>query len=251
MLIKDGHDIPFETFLGFKGNKEPDIDLNFSSEYQSNAHDYTEVIFGAGQTFRAGTVGTMAEKTAFGYVKKYYEEHGESKRTAEIERIASGCVGVRRSTGQHPGGIVVLPVGEEIYTFTPVQHPANDMKTRTITTHFDYHKIDSNLLKLDILGHQDPTMIRMLEDLTDVDAAAIRMDDQDVLSLFESPRALGITPEDIGGCKLGSLGLPELGTHFVMNMLEQTKPKSFSDLVRISGLSHGTNVWQDNAEYFI
>ena len=177
MLIKDGHDIPFETFLGFKGNKEPDIDLNFSSEYQSNAHDYTEVIFGAGQTFRAGTVGTMAEKTAFGYVKKYYEEHGESKRTAEIERIASGCVGVRRSTGQHPGGIVVLPVGEEIYTFTPVQHPANDMKTRTITTHFDYHKIDSNLLKLDILGHQDPTMIRMLEDLTDVDAAAIRMDD--------------------------------------------------------------------------
>ena len=251
MLIKDGHDIPFETFLGFKGNKEPDIDLNFSSEYQSNAHDYTEVIFGAGQTFRAGTVGTMAEKTAFGYVKKYYEEHGESKRTAEIERIASGCVGVRRSTGQHPGGIVVLPVGEEIYTFTPVQHPANDMKTRTITTHFDYHKIDSNLLKLDILGHQDPTMIRMLEDLTDVDAAAIRMDDQDVLSLFESPQALGITPEDIGGCKLGSLGLPELGTHFVMNMLEQTKPKSFSDLVRISGLSHGTNVWQDNAEYFI
>ena len=251
MLIKDGHDIPFETFLGFKGNKEPDIDLNFSSEYQSNAHDYTEVIFGAGQTFRAGTVGTMAEKTAFGYVKKYYEEHGESKRTAEIERIASGCVGVRRSTGQHPGGIVVLPVGEEIYTFTPVQHPANDMKTRTITTHFDYHKIDSNLLKLDILGHQDPTMIRMLEDLTDVDAAAIRMDDQDVLSLFESPRALGITPEDIGGCKLGSLGLPELGTHFVMNMLEQTKPKSFSDLVRISGLTHGTNVWQDNAEYFI
>ena len=158
---------------------------------------------------------------------------------------------MRRSTGQHPGGIVVLPVGEEIYTFTPVQHPANDMKTRTITTHFDYHKIDSNLLKLDILGHQDPTMIRMLEDLTDVDAAAIRMDDQDVLSLFESPRALGIKPEDIGGCKLGSLGLPELGTHFVMNMLEQTKPKSFSDLVRISGLSHGTNVWQDNAEYFI
>ena len=251
MLLKDGHDIPFETFLGFKGNKEPDIDLNFSSEYQSNAHDYTEVIFGAGQTFRAGTVGTLAEKTAFGYVKKYYEEHGESKRTAEIERIAGGCVGVRRSTGQHPGGIVVLPVGEEIYTFTPVQHPANDMKTRTITTHFDYHKIDSNLLKLDILGHQDPTMIRMLEDLTDVDAAAIRMDDQDVLSLFESPRALGIKPEDIGGCKLGSLGLPELGTHFVMNMLEQTKPKSFSDLVRISGLSHGTNVWQDNAEYFI
>ena len=251
MLGKDGHDIPFETFLGFKGNKEPDIDLNFSSEYQSNAHDYTEVIFGAGQTFRAGTVGTLAEKTAYGYVKKYCEEKEMSKRSAEIERISSGCVGVRRSTGQHPGGIVVLPIGEEIYTFTPVQHPANDMTTTTITTHFDYHKIDANLLKLDILGHQDPTMIRMLEDLTKVNAAEIRMDDQEVLSLFESPRALGITPEDIGGCKLGSLGLPELGTHFVMNMLEATKPKSFSDLVRISGLSHGTNVWQDNAEYFI
>jgi DNA polymerase-3 subunit alpha (Gram-positive type) len=251
MLVKDGHDIPFETFLGFKGNKEPDIDLNFSSEYQSNAHDYTEVIFGAGQTFRAGTVGTMAEKTAYGYVKKYYEEHGETKRSAEIERIADGCVGVRRSTGQHPGGIVVLPMGEEIYTFTPVQHPANDMKTKIITTHFDYHKIDANLLKLDILGHQDPTMIRMLEDLTGVEAAKIRMDDKDVLSLFESTKALGIAPEDIGGCTLGSLGLPELGTHFVMNMLVQTKPKNFSDLVRISGLSHGTNVWQDNAEYFI
>ncbi len=251
MLEKEGHDIPFETFLGFKGNKEPDIDLNFSSEYQSNAHDYTEVIFGAGQTFRAGTVGTLADKTAYGYVKKYFEEHDMTKRSAEIARIAGGCVGVRRSTGQHPGGIVVLPLGEEIYTFTPVQHPANDMSTRIITTHFDYHKIDANLLKLDILGHQDPTMIRELEDLTGVDAAKIRMDDQDVLSLFESPAALGIRPEDIGGCTLGSLGLPELGTHFVMNMLEKTRPKNFSDLVRISGLSHGTNVWQDNAEYFI
>ena len=251
MLEKDGHDIPFETFLGFKGNKEPDIDLNFSSEYQSNAHDYTEVIFGAGHTFRAGTVGTMAEKTAYGYVKKYNEEHGINRRRAEIERIASGCVGVRRTTGQHPGGIVVLPMGEEIYTFTPVQHPANDMTTKTITTHFDYHKIDANLLKLDILGHQDPTMIRMLEDLTKVDASKIRMDDKEVLSLFESPKALGITPDDIGGCQLGCLGLPEMGTHFVINMLMATKPKCFSDLVRISGLSHGTNVWQDNAEYFI
>lgn len=178
MLEKDGHDIPFETFLGFKGDKEPDIDLNFSSEYQSNAHDYTEVIFGKGHTFRAGTVGTLADKTAYGYVKKYYEEHEEPKRRAEIERIAVGCTGVRRSTGQHPGGIVVLPMGEEIYTFTPVQHPANDMSTKIITTHFDYHKIDANLLKLDILGHQDPTMIRMLEDLTDVNASKIRMDDQ-------------------------------------------------------------------------
>ena len=251
MLEKDGHDIPFETFLGFKGDKEPDIDLNFSSEYQSNAHDYTEVIFGAGHTFRAGTVGTLADKTAYGYVKKYYDEHDEAKRKAEIERISEGCTGVRRSTGQHPGGIVVLPMGEEIYTFTPVQHPANDMSTKIITTHFDYHKIDANLLKLDILGHQDPTMIRMLEDLTDVDASKIRMDDEKVLSLFENTTALGIKPEDIGGCTLGCLGLPEFGTQFVHGMLTEAKPKNFSDLVRISGLSHGTNVWLDNAQYFI
>ena len=251
MLEKEGHDIPFETFLGFKGNKEPDIDLNFSSEYQSNAHDYTEIIFGAGQTFRAGTVGTLAEKTAYGYVKKYCEEREITKRSAEIERIAHGCEGVRRSTGQHPGGIVVLPMGEEIYTFTPVQHPANDMNTKIITTHFDYHKIDANLLKLDILGHQDPTMIRMLEDLTDVDAGKIRMDDKGVLSLFASTEALGITPEDIGGCTLGCLGLPEFGTPFVIGMLLDAKPKNFSDLVRISGLSHGTDVWLNNAQYYI
>ncbi|MDO5519738.1 MAG: PolC-type DNA polymerase III [bacterium] len=250
-LSKDGHDIPFETFLGFYGDKEPDIDLNFSGEYQAKAHDYTEVIFGKGQTFRAGTIGTLAEKTAFGFVKNYYEEHGEKKRNAEIDRIVSGCVGVRRTTGQHPGGIIVLPLGEEIYSFTPVQRPANDMHTQTVTTHFDYHSIDHNLLKLDILGHDDPTMIRMLEDLTGIDALSIRFDDEKVLSLFESTEALGIEPKDLVDCNLGSLGIPEFGTDFVMQMLRDTKPKTFSDLVRISGLSHGTDVWLNNAQYFI
>ena len=250
-LCKDGHEIPFETFLGFYGDKEPDIDLNFSGEYQSKAHDYTEVIFGKGQTFRAGTIGTLAEKTAYGYVMKYYEERDIHKRRAEVERIAQGCVGVRRTTGQHPGGIVVLPHGEEIYSFTPVQRPANDMTTKTITTHFDYHSIDHNLLKLDILGHDDPTMIRMLEDLTGVDALTIRMDEPKVLSLFHNLSALGIKPEDLGGCDLGCLGIPEFGTDFVMQMVRDTKPNSFSDLVRISGLSHGTDVWLNNAQYYI
>ena len=250
-LSKDGHDIPFETFLGFYGDKEPDIDLNFSGEYQSKAHDYTEVIFGEGYTFRAGTIGSLAEKTAFGYVLKYYEERTQHKRKAEIERIVGGCVGVRRTTGQHPGGIIVLPHGEEIYSFTPVQRPANDMHTKTITTHFDYHSIDHNLLKLDILGHDDPTMIRMLEDLTGIDAKTIRLDEQKVLSLFDNLGALHISAKDIGGCDLGCLGVPEFGTDFVMQMLRDTKPKTFSDLVRISGLSHGTDVWLNNAQYYI
>ena len=250
-LLKDGFDIPFETFLGFKGDKEPDIDLNFSGEYQSKAHKYTEVIFGAGQTYRAGTIATLADKTAFGYVKNYYEERGIHKRNSEINRITAGCTGVRRSTGQHPGGIIVLPMGQEINSFTPIQHPANDMETDIVTTHFDYHSIDHNLLKLDILGHDDPTMIRMLQDLTGVDPTTIPLDDKKVMSLFQNTSALGITPEQIGGTLVGSLGIPEFGTEFAIQMLLDTKPKQLSDLIRIAGLGHGTDVWLGNARDLI
>ncbi|MCI9423200.1 MAG: PolC-type DNA polymerase III, partial [Dorea sp.] len=264
-LVKDGFDIPFETFLGFKGNKEPDIDLNFSGDYQSLAHKYTEVIFGAGQTYRAGTIGTLADKTAFGYVKNYFTERGQGKRKCEIDRIVLGCTGIRRSTGQHPGGIIVLPLGEEINTFTPVQHPANDMNTDIVTTHFDYHSIDHNLLKLDILGHDDPTMIKTLEEYisspameneyNETDnkfvATNIPLDDKGVISLFHDTSVLGITPEDIGGCPVGCLGIPEFGTDFVIQMVVDTKPQTLSDLIRISGLSHGTDVWLNNAQELI
>ena len=250
-LIKEGQDIPFETFLGFKGDKEPDIDLNFSGEYQGKAHAYVEVIFGKGKAFRAGTIGTLAEKTAYGYVLKYLEERGISKRRCEIERLAAGCTGVKRTTGQHPGGIIVVPHDKEIYDFTAIQHPANDMNTPIITTHFEYHSIDQNLLKLDILGHDDPSMIRRMEDITGIDSHTIPLDDKGVMGLFHGTETLGIKPEDIDGIPLGSLGVPEFGTDFVIQMLQDTHPQSFSDLVRISGLSHGTDVWLGNAQTLI
>ena len=249
-LAKDGFDIPFETFLGFKGDKEPDIDLNFSNEYQSKAHKYTEVIFGDGQTFKAGTVSTLADKNAVGYVLKYFDKRDIRKRRAENDRLAKGVEGVKSTTGQHPGGVVVLPNGEDIYSFTPVQHPANK-DTDIVTTHFDYHKIDANLLKLDILGHLDPTMIKRLEDLTGIDATKIPLDDKKVMSLFQSTEALGITPDDIMGTPLGTLGIPEFGTDFAMQMLVEAKPKYFTDLVRIAGLAHGTDVWLGNAQDLI
>ena len=252
--IKDGHAIPFEVFMGFNGDKVPDIDLNFSGEYQSKIHKYTEELFGSDNVFRAGTISTLAERNAFGYVKKYFEEvEGTpeiSKRKAEITRIAKGCEGARKTTGQHPGGMIVVPHDKSIYDFCPVQRPANDMTSTSKTTHFDYHVMDEQLVKLDILGHDDPTTLRILQDLTGVDIYTIPLDDKKVMSLFSGTEALGVTAKDIGS-PTGTSGIPEFGTSFVKQMLVDTKPKTFAELVRISGLSHGTDVWLNNAQDYV